>query len=446
MKLTCKPVATMAVATAIMITAQAVPVAAQDPAKPLPNAAETDPAALEWMQGFPPPPEKTVRVRDGSVARFPQTRWAYSHWRELGPTVAVVRGQGPASVLPRAMRKDIDAISFVPIGGGAPVTWEQALALNYTDGIVILHRGRIIYERYFGALKPEGQHIAMSVTKSFTGTLAAMLIEERRLDRGALVSRYIPELAGSAFGDATVGQVMDMTTALDYDEVYTDPRSAFVQYGIAGGFIARPAGYDGPDTIYDFLRTIRKRGEHGRKFAYRSVNTDVLGWLIQRAGGKSLAEQFSDRFWSPLGMEQDAYFHVDAAGTATPAGGLSLGLRDLARFGEMLRRGGRYNGRQIVPASVVADIRGGADKVHFAQANYSTLPGWSYRNQWWISHNPGGAYMARGVYGQALYIDPRAEMVIARFASHHIAGNAGIDPMSLPAYQAVADHLMRAKR
>lgn len=410
------------------------------------TAAETDPVALGWMQGTPPPSDKIVQLRDGSAGRFPQIRWAYSHWRELAPTVAILRGDARVTALPKSARTDIDAILFTPIGGGAPISWEQSLAANYTDGILILHRGHIVYERYFGALGPDGQHIAMSMTKSFTGTLAAMLVQEGRLDRDALVTRYIPELAGSGFGDATVGQVMDMTTGLDYDEVYTDSNAAFYQYAVAGGFAPRPAGYQGPGSIYAFLATIKKRGEHGGKFAYRTINTDVLGWIIQRVSGKSFAQLLSERFWTRLGMEQDAYIHVDSAGTAAVGGGMSLGLRDLARFGEMLRLGGRYNGQQIVPAAVIADIRKGGDKDHFAQAGYSTLPGWSYRDQWWVSHNADGAFMARGVHGQALYIDPKAEMVIARFASHHIAGNAGIDPMSLPAYQAVADHLMRKAR
>jgi CubicO group peptidase (beta-lactamase class C family) len=122
-------------------------------------------------------------------------------------------------------------------------------------------------------------------------------------------------------------------------------------------------------------------------------------------------------------------------------------LRDLARFGEMVRNNGRYNGLQILPPSVVTDIQQGASREDFAKAGYQLLPGWSYRDMWWVSHNAHGAFMARGVHGQALYIDPTAEMVIARFASNPVAGNAANDPTSLPAYEAVAKHLIEnAKR
>lgn len=106
-----------------------------------------------------------------------------------------------------------------------------------------------------------------------------------------------------------------------------------------------------------------------------------------------------------------------------------------------MRHDGYYNGQQVVPASVVASIREGGNREYFARAGYITLPGWSFRDQWWLSHNKNGAYAARGVHGQTIYIDPVAEMVIVRLASHPMAANANIDPTSLPAYQAIADHL-----
>lgn len=412
----------------------------------LPDAAASDPVAMGWMQGSPPSPEKTIRVEGDDFWRFPQLRWSLSHWRELHPTVAVARGPGPVSKLPRAERADLDAVTFMPIGGATPMTWEASLAANYTDGIVVLHKGRIVYERYLGALKPDGQHLAMSVTKSFFGTIAATLIAEGKLDTDAPVARYIPELAHSGFADATVRQLLDMTTGIAYDESYTNPKSTFLPYARAAAFNARPAGYAGPGSTYDYIASIAKDGEHGQRFVYKSPNTDVLGWLIRRVTGKPAAEVISERIWSRLGAEQDAYIHLDPAGTAFAAGGLNLGLRDMARFGEMMRLGGRFNGRQIVPAAVVAAITKGGDPEKFNKPAYPTLPGGSYANQWWFTHNEHGAYSARGIHGQAIYIDPKAEMVIARFASHPIAGNVGIDPTSLPAYHALAKHLMDTPR
>jgi CubicO group peptidase (beta-lactamase class C family) len=389
------------------------------------------------MKGFPPPPDKAIAFADGSFRSFPQLRWAWSNIRQLVPTVAVWRGSGLASPLPRA-EQDLGPLRFTTMDG-RPLTIDEALAETYADGIVVLHRGRLVYERYFGALEPHRPHIAMSVTKSFTGLLAGCLVAEGRLDPAAPVTAYVPELGTSAFADATVGQVMDMTTALKYTEVYADTASDVWKLRRANGMAPPEPGVP-PTSLLEFLTTQEKLGEHGRVFAYKTINTDVLAWITRRLTGQSLAEQLSTRIWQPMGAEEDAYYNVDRLGIESGGGGLNTTTRDLARFGELLRNSGRGNGRQIVPASVVDDIAKGGDRSKFS--GYATLPGWSYRNQWWVSHDTHGVIMARGIHGQSLYIDPKAEMVIARYASHPVAANVPNDPVTLPAFAAVAQVLM----
>jgi CubicO group peptidase (beta-lactamase class C family) len=420
------------------IEARAMP----DSVQPAPTAASTDPAALAVMQGFPPPPEKTVRVADATSWRFPNTRWSFSHQRELGPSAAIRRGAGAATALPYGLRDDLDAVPFVT-QDGRPMTWGESVEENFTDGLVVLHRGTVVYETYRGALQPHTPHLAMSVTKSFAGLLAAVLAHEGALDPAAPVTDYVAELADSAFGDATVRHVMDMTTGVRYREDYVDPDAEVRFYGVAAGWSRPPEGYAGPDTIFDFLRTLKKQGEHGEAFAYKTCNTEVLGWIIQRVAGRPFAELVSDRIWQKLGVEEDGYVMVDGTGFALCGAGLNVTTRDLARFGEMMRLGGVAGGQQIVPRAVVDDIAGGARTEDFAKAGYVTLPGWSYRNQWWVSHNRFGAYTARGIHGQVCYVAPGAEMVIARFASHPTAanGNGPLDRVSLPAYEAIAAHL-----
>ena len=237
-----------------------------------------------------------------------------------------------------------------------------------------------------------------------------------------------------------------MTTGLQYSENYADPKAEIWDHVRAGNVSPRPPGYAGPQTFYEFLVTVKKLGNHGEAFAYKTVNTDTLGWVIARVTGKSVGANLQERIWSKLGAEQDAYFAIVSVGTEFAGGGLNTGLRDLARFGEMMRLDGRFNGQQIVPKAVVEDIRRGGDKAHFAKAGYALLPGWSYRNMWWVSHNEHGAFSARGVHGQLVYIDPTAEMVIARYASFPLAANANIDPTSLPAYHALAKHLIANPR
>ena len=408
------------------------------------DAAASDPQTLGWMQGAPPPPERQVRFDDGGMYTFPKLRWAFSNIRRLMPTSRVARGIGAVSVLPRAERDDIDAVLFQPMGRTEPMSWAQSLAANYTDGIVVLHRGRIVQERYFGALDEHRAHIAWSVTKSFFGTIAAALVAEGQLDPHAPVSAYVPELAASGLGNATLRQILDMTTSIHYSEDYTDPQAEIWQHGRAGGILSRPADHVGPASFYEFLATLRQAGPHGQAFAYKTVNTDTLGWVLRRVAGASLGELLHRRIWSQLGAEQDGDLMVDSTGTEFAGGGFNCCLRDLARFGEMLRNDGVCNGRRVIPAAAVADIRRGGDPADFAQAGYVTLPGWSYRNMWWVSHNEHGAYCARGIHGQGVYIDPKAEMVIARFASHPMAGNMNLDPTTLPAYHALALHLLDA--
>lgn len=384
-------------------------------------------------------------ARDGSFFTPEALPYSVLRMREFMPTTNVPRGNEVRLTSFRyALDEEaIDRLTFVPTGASEPITWRQSLDENHTDGIIILHDGKIIYERYFGEMNSSSLHALMSVTKSFTGTLAAILVAEGKLNPSLRVDYYLPEVAGSGFGDATVREVMDMTTAIHYSEDYTAPNAEVWGFSAAGNaMIEHPEGT--PQGFHDYIPTIKKDGTHGEKFGYRTINTDVLGWIVERVGGAPLAEQLRARIWSRMGMEQDAYYQVDATGTAFAGGGLNVALRDLARFGEMMRRGGKWHHQQIVPREVVDDIRFGGDKAPFAASDTATkLQGWCYRNMWWVTNNPNGAYMARGVHGQAIYIDPAAEMVIVRVASNPLASNLLIDPMSLPAYQAVADYLIK---
>lgn len=406
------------------------------------DADSSNPVTMGWMDGLPPPPGKRIRWAEAGHMRFPTHRHAYSHMREFLPTARVGRGRAVWD-LPVALRGDLDAVTFTALDDGRTLTWADAHKANFTDAVLVLHRGAIVYERYIGATRPDTPHIAFSVTKSFVGTLAEMLVAEGRLDPQAPVAGLIPELATSGFGDATLRQVMDMTTALDFSEEYTDPTSGIGAMSNALGLTPRPSGYAGPDNVYDFLPTIAKRGEHGERFTYRTCNTEVLGWIVARTEEDRLDHVLSRRIWQPLGMEQDADFLIDATGMPFAGGGLNPVLRDMARFGEAMRLGGAMpGGPQAIHAAAIESIRTGGNREAFAPAGYAWIPGGSYRSQWWFVGGNHGAYSARGIHGQAIYVDPVAEMVIARFGSHPIAANSAMDPTSLPAYKAVAEHLI----
>ena len=267
--------------------------------------------------------------------------------------------------------------------------------------------------------------------------MAAMLIHDGVMDPARGVTHYLPEMAVTAYADATLRDVLDMQVGVAYSELYSDPNAQIWDYARAGGLRSQPPGYAGPRSFHEFLVTLRKEGEHGQAFAYKTVNTEVLCWIMHRASGVPLAELLSRHLWSHLGCEEDAYLSVDSTGTAMGGAGLAATLRDMARFGEVLRCDGAWGGSQVIPAAVVADIRHGGDPHKFAAAGYALLSGFSYRDMWWVTHNEHGAFEARGIHGQRLYVAPGAEMVVARFASHPVAASAANDPVTLPALLAL---------
>ena len=410
-----------------------------------PDADASDPNSLGWMQGSPPPPAQLIRFQDDRFLEFPQIRWTLSHMRELAPTAAVWRGSAAPSDLrqaPHGLEAAIDALAFEDLQGRR-LTWAQSLKHTYADGIVVLHRGRRIYERYFGALEQQRPHACFSITKSYAATLAATLLHERALDEAKTLSHYLPEMAGTAYEDATLRQVLDMQVGVEYSELYADPKAHIWDYGRAGGLRPRAADYSGPGNFYEYLRTLRKEGNHGVAFAYKTINTEVLSWVMKRVTGIALADMLSQRIWSQIGCEEDGYLTVDSTGVAMGGAGLSATLRDLCRFGELMRCEGAWLGKQVIPAQVIADIRRGSDPSKFAMAQYTLLPGYSYRNMWWVSHNSLGVFEGRGIHGQRLYIAPKAELVIARFCSHPIASSAANDPVTLPAFAAMSHLLMK---
>lgn len=406
------------------------------------SAAESDPIRMGWMQGFPPSKDKIISAIDGSFFRFPALRYSVCHMRQFMPTTEVGAARANRYKFKVKLDHGIDSVTFLPWNGDQYMTWETSLSKNYTDGILILHKGKIVYEKYFGELKPDGLHAAMSVSKTFTGTLGALLVEEGILKENKTGADYIPDLSNSAFGDATIREILDMTTALKYSEDYSDPEAEIWAFSAAGNPFPKPSSYQGPTNYYDYLVTVQKAGEHGGVFSYKTVNTDVMGWIVSKVSGKSIPELLSDRIWKPLGTHFDGYYQIDGAGIAFAGGGLSANMRDMAMFGEMIRNKGYFNKQQILPKSLIEDIMRGGDQEAFKKSGYNSLKNWSYRNMWWVSHNEHEAFAARGVHGQTIYIDPLAEMVIVRFASHPEAKNAKIDPTSMPAYHAVAKYLL----
>ncbi len=408
---------------------------AQAPQLPAPES--TDPVTLELMKGFPPAPDKVVRL--GTILKYPNARWAFHHLRELGPTANIWRGSAAPSALPAASR-GLGTVEFEDDKGVKTdiAGWERS---TYTDGLMVLHKGKVVYEKTFAGMNALQPHVLWSMSKSFTGLLAALLIQEGTIDANALISSYLPELKDGAWADATVQQALDMVTGVQYRENFADPSSGIFQYLISAGLLPAPASYAGSRSVTDFLKTVKKEGEHGGGFQYKTVDTEVIGWLLQRVTGKSYATLLSERIWSRMGAQEDAYVWADAIGTQLSSIGVNASMRDLARFGEMMRQGGRFNGQQVVPASVVAEIRKGADPEKFKAAGMTMRAGYSYHNQWWIAHDADGSYEAKGLHGQHIHINPAAGLVIVKLSSHPVGNTAFTHTLDRRAFAAIASSL-----
>lgn len=405
----------------------------ETPTLPNPETVALDKLGL--MSTFPPLENQRVDLTNSF--KYPQMRWAVQHMRELYPTRNIRRGHAQVTDLQVAL-KPIGRFTFQDASEQL-TSVDEWFNQNYLDALVVLHKGNIVFERYDNQMKPSSSHLLFSVTKSFTGLMAAQLAHEGKIDPNAWVTHYVPELSDSAWSDMRVREVMDMTGAVRYREDYTDVTAEIFGYSWASGLMPKPAGYQGQSNIYDFLQTLQKEGEHGAGFVYRTVHSEVLGWIVTRVTQKNWADHLSDTIWQKLGMEEDAHVIVDSVGTPLQGGGLNASARDLARFGEMLRCGGELKGQRIFAKEVLDDtfVKGG-DPEKFKASGMAFRAGYSYRNQWWILHNADGAYEASGIHGQMIHINPKAEMVVVKLASHPVAAAGLTHPTTLKAWAALA--------
>jgi CubicO group peptidase (beta-lactamase class C family) len=387
------------------------------------------------MVGFPPPPDK--RVTASNSHRPEHLGWRVQNSGRLYPSARISRGEGAIVPLPVGAALDVEALA-VEDGQGAVLPMPEVWRRTGVDATLVLHRGKIVHESYLGDMRPTRIHAMFSATKSIVGLLVECLIREGRIDEGQCAAAYLPELQASPVGSATVRQLLDMRANFKFSEKPKVPDQIQADYIMGVGFIPRPAGYSGPDGAYELLIRAQAMEGHGGAFRYDNGSTDALGWILRRATGLSLDELISDRIWSRLGAEHDASMMIDAAGVEWAAAGMGACLRDFGRLGEMLRGDGHFNGQQILPSALFADIRQGGDRQAFA-ASGNAMVGGSYRSHFWFCHDRHHSFCCRGQYGQRLWIAPSAETVIAQFAVDPTLDAQ--EPLRLRGYQAIADAL-----
>ncbi|MER7046491.1 serine hydrolase domain-containing protein [Streptomyces jumonjinensis] len=350
--------------------------------------------------------------------------WARRHTmsgRELVPSRGVWRGSGAASALPATPPGALDGLAFTGPHGQS-LTLPELLAQAETDALLVLHRGTLVHEQYLHGYEPHIPHFNASAAKSYLGLLAAVLAHEGQLDRGARVAAYVPELAGTAFGDAQVDHLLHMGTRMSYAGRPYDKALEAQRYFAVLAPQLRPYGYTGPTTIREHLATARATGEPGLEFRYENGNVEALAEVLRRITGTTTSALLSAMVWSRIGAEEDAYYVLDADGTEAACGGFSATARDLARLGEMIRCGGAIGDRQIVPEAVASTIVSGAPHGYPRRAPFPGSPATlSYHDLWWIPNDPYGSFMASGIHGQCLFISPALDLVIVHYGSQVVS-------------------------
>jgi len=303
---------------------------------------------------------------------------------------------------------------LAPQPAAMPPGFEQFLRDTDTDGIAVLHRGRLVFERYANGMTDATPHILMSVSKSMLG----LLVEEIGIDTNRSVVDVVPELEATAYRGATIRHLLDMRAAIAWNEDYLATGGPIIEYRKASGWNP-PA--DPPSDLHAFYSCLRETdGAHGGRFHYVSPNSDLLGRVIERATGRRYADLMSERVWKPAGAERSAYITVDRLGAARCAGGMCVTLRDLARVGLWMAES----------CSFLKELETRGDAAAWAAGDLAQyFPGlpMRYRSQWYAldGNRDEEARDAKaaplvfgfGIHGQNLFVDPANEIVVAKVSS-----------------------------
>ncbi len=393
------------------------------------------PEPADIMTGAPPAAENQVTLQNWRNP--PYNRWSFKNVSQLLPCSMIWRGDHEASAWPQDLQDILDiAFSWQ----GRTMTISDMLLETLSDGFVILRDGRLVHESYAADQQPFTPHLNFSVTKSIAGLLAGILIHRGAVDPERRVRDYIPEMASPGYGDATVRNLLDMTVGLHFDEDYEATSGDMARYRQAGGTNVDAVG--GAAGLRWFLTELSPTSPHGEVFRYCSTNTDVMGWIMERATGCSLAKLLSEHLWAPMEARDNAYITVDGFGAPNAAGGMCTTTRDLARIGALLLDGGRAGRRQVVPEEWVDDIIKGGSRAQWQGGSFEAeLPDTFYRSYWYKFGEQVGSVGGIGIYGQALYVHFASRTVFAKQSSQLKPLSFELEAMQRAGFDAIAAQL-----
>lgn len=395
------------------------------------------------MHGFPPAPDGQVTLANWRTAPF--NRWAFHHVREIVPSADIANDPAAPLSFPSA---PVDLGRFrIDRDGGPALALDEFLDETDTDGLVIVHHGRLVLEHYANGMTAESPHILMSVSKSLLGLLAGVLAARGALEPDRLVTDLVPEVAGTAYQGATIRHLLDMRAGVAFDEDYLTTAGPIIAYRKAGGWNPLEPG-DTPSDLRSFNQELTKSaGPHAGPFNYVSPNTDLLGWVIERATGERYADLMSELLWKPMGAARGAYITVDRLGAPRCAGGVCCTVRDLARVGQLMVEGGVRGVRQVVPESWIDDIEQNGDPAAWAAGSFTVYyPGlpMRYRSKWYVLDGQAPLLFGMGIHGQNLFVDRGREIVVAKVSSQALPIDAGRIGLTMRGVSRIVDFLGRA--
>jgi CubicO group peptidase (beta-lactamase class C family) len=317
----------------------------------------------------------------------------------------------PSSVRPHNFSRKNFQLPDTYYFKGEELNLEQGLLHFKTDGLIVLHKGDLLYENYWNGNRPDSQHIAFSVTKSFVSALVGIAHNEGLIDSiEDPITKYLPDFNGTGYEGVRIKDILQMSSGVKWNEDYADPNSDINRYGrtIAKG-----------SSFRDFSKSLKREKEPGTFHHYVSIDTQILGFLLAEVTGMPLKDYLYEKLWNKIGMEDEAYFIVDNDGVEMALGGLNATLRDYAKFGLLYANRGRWNGEVIVPSDWV-DASHQTDAPHLLPGEHelSSSP-WGYGLQWWVPGFPNTDFTASGIYNQYIYVDPIKNIVIAKTSSNH---------------------------
>jgi len=360
----------------------------------------------------------------GEISRF-----VFLNTSSFFPTATIHRGDA-VTLLDYSLES---AIAAYPVTLDAlNLSFDEYVDKAALDGIVVLHMGKVVYEKY-PRMKASDRHLLFSLSKVYVSTLVAILEEKGQVSTEETIDSYIPELTSSGWAGIRVRNILDMASGIDSLEwiegAYTDPNRKHYQYEASLGWLPKVDSH--PESVhegstYDFLASLGRIIEPGKRFEYVSVNSAVLGWLIEKITGKSFAEVLSDEIWSRIGAEDNGLVTVNASDYAAVHGGIVGNLRDVARFGLLFTPSHTVlSTKGLLPNGYLQKIRDGGRQELMVDSGYAIQepPPQHVSYQWQVYED--GSFFKGGFGGQGLYVDPDRDIVLA-FVGTHGFGEEGI--------------------